>query len=119
MRSRALLFFLALVGGLVAGSAATAAAVVPPDPPAREAPAAATRADVADVPAAAVALVRDAFATNRDGRRADLATLTTALTLAAAATWFRVRTRPRTRRAVRHELRRPRGPPDLPVLVSI
>jgi hypothetical protein len=119
VRSRAFLL-LALAGGLTLGSSVAAAV----DAGDRHVPASrggTTRADAAEAPTTgAVARVRDPFAHERDGRRAEVATLTAALVLAAGAAWWIIRARRVRPTTARHQLRaRPRGPPHLPALVSI
>jgi hypothetical protein len=120
VRSRALLL-LALVGGLAVGSGVAAAAVGAGDRTAPASRVAATRADLADAATTgAVARVRDQFENERGGRRADIATLTAALVLAAGAVWWIIRSRQLRLATARHgHEARPRGPPDLPALVSI
>jgi hypothetical protein len=119
VRSRALLL-LALVGGLTVGSGVAAAAVDAGDWPVLASRVAATRADVTDAPTGAVARVRDPFENERDRRRADVATLTAALVLAAGAVWWIIRSRRIRPATARHDhVARPRSPPDLPAIVSI
>ncbi len=119
MRSRALPL-LALVAALTVGGG-VAAAADSGDRPVPPSPASVPRADVADAPATgAVARVGDPFAHERDARRGDVATLAAALVLAAAAAAWIVRARRVPSTTARDALRtRPRGPPDLPALVSI
>jgi hypothetical protein len=119
VRSRALPL-LALVAALTIGGG-VAATVDSGDRPLLPSPASTARADVADAPSTgAVARVRDPFDHERDARRGDVATLTAALVLAAGAAYSIVRSRRIRTTTARHALRtRPRGPPDLPVLVSI
>ncbi len=119
MRPRALPL-LALVAALTVGTG-VAAAADSGDRPVPPSPASAARADIADAPSTgAVARVRDPFAHERDARRGDVATLAAALVLAAGAAGWIVRSRRARTTIGRHTLRtRPRGPPDLPALVSI
>ena len=119
MRSRALPL-LALVAALTAGTG-VAAAADSGDRPVAPSPASVARADIADAPSTgAVARVRDPFAHERDARRGDVATLTAALVLAAGAAAWIIRSRRARTTSARRALRtRPRGPPDLPALVSI
>jgi hypothetical protein len=120
VRSRALLR-LAVVGALAVASGIAAAAVDAGTGPLSESRAAATRVDVADAAVTgAITRARDPFQQERDGRRGDIAVLTAALLLAAGAGWWIIRSR--DVRLITSWLRlraRPRGPPDLPAIVSI
>jgi hypothetical protein len=120
VRSRALLL-LALVGGLTVGSGVAAIAAEAGERPGPASSVAGARADVADAATTGtVTRVRDPFENERDGRRADVATLTAALVLAAGAAWWIIRSR-RLRSATARDalVARPRGPPDLPAIVCI
>jgi hypothetical protein len=119
VRSRALLLF-ALAAGLVLASGVAAAADAG-ERPLSTSRVAATRDNVADVPTTgAVTRVHDPIERQGDARRADVATLTAALLLAAGAASWVLRSRHVAHTVARHDLvARPRGPPDLPAIVSI